>query len=75
MDVMALRWRGTVCAPMLRLVVDVAHATDIPICSKTKHGDVKLGGGPVIGIGQRQPSVLIERLRSARFGEGTSAPV
>ncbi len=37
--------------PDAALVVDVTHATDIPICSKPKHGDVKLGGGPVISIG------------------------
>ena len=37
--------------PDVALVVDVTHATDIPICSKPKHGDVKLGGGPVISIG------------------------
>lgn len=49
--------------PNAALVVDVTHATDIPICSKTKHGDVKLGGGPVISIGSSNHPVLIERLR------------
>lgn len=49
--------------PEVALVVDVTHATDIPICSKPRHGDVKLGGGPVISIGSANHPVLIERLR------------
>ncbi len=49
--------------PDAALVVDVTHATDIPICSKTKHGDVKLGGGPVISIGSANHPVLVERFR------------
>ena len=49
--------------PDVALVVDVTHATDIPICSKPKHGDVKLGGGPVISIGSANHPVLVERLR------------
>jgi putative aminopeptidase FrvX len=48
--------------PDVALVVDVTHATDIPICSKPKHGDVKLGGGPVISIGSANHPVLVERL-------------
>lgn len=50
--------------PNAALVVDVTHATDIPICSKPKHGDVKLGGGPVISIGSSNHPVLVERLRA-----------
>ncbi len=49
--------------PDVALVVDVTHATDIPICSKTKHGDVKLGGGPVISLGSSNHPVVVERLR------------
>ncbi len=49
--------------PNAALVVDVTHATDIPICSKPKHGDVKLGGGPVLSIGSSNHPVLVERLR------------
>jgi len=50
--------------PNAALVVDVTHATDIPICSKPKHGDVKLGGGPVISLGSSNHPVLVERLRA-----------
>jgi putative aminopeptidase FrvX len=49
--------------PDVALVVDVTHATDIPICSKPKHGDVKLGGGPVVRIGSANHPVLVDRLR------------
>ena len=48
--------------PDVALIVDVTHATDIPICSKPKHGDVKLGGGPVISIGSANHPLLVERL-------------
>jgi len=50
--------------PDIALVVDVTHATDIPICSKTKHGDVKLGQGPVISIGSSNHPLLVERFRT-----------
>lgn len=48
--------------PTIALVVDVTHATDIPACSKAKHGDVRLGAGPVISIGSSNHPVLCERL-------------
>ncbi len=49
--------------PDVALVVDVTHATDIPNCSKTKHGDVKMGKGPVISIGSVNHPVVNARLR------------
>lgn len=48
--------------PSVALVVDVTHATDIPPCSKPKHGDVKMGGGPVISLGSSNHPVVCERL-------------
>jgi len=48
--------------PAIAIVVDVTHATDIPPCSKAKHGDVRLGAGPVISIGSSSHPVLCERL-------------
>lgn len=50
--------------PDAALVVDVTHATDIPACSKPKHGDIKLGGGPVVCMGSSNHPVLVERLRA-----------
>ena len=37
--------------PDLALVVDVTHATDYPTVSKSQHGDVKMGKGPVLTHG------------------------
>jgi endoglucanase len=50
--------------PDVALVVDVTHATDIPNCSKTKHGEVRMGGGPVISIGSANHPVVNARLRA-----------
>ena len=49
--------------PDVALVVDVTHSTDIPNCTKTKHGDVKMGNGPVISIGSANHPVVNARLR------------
>lgn len=51
--------------PDVALVVDVTHATDTPLSDKKKHGDVKLGAGPVISIGSsNHPRVnaLLEKI-------------
>jgi endoglucanase len=49
--------------PDVALVVDVTHATDIPNCTKSKHGDVRMGNGPVISIGSANHPVVNARLR------------
>jgi endoglucanase len=49
--------------PDVALVVDVTHATDIPSCSKPKHGDVALGKGPVLSLGSVNHPVVNARLR------------
>jgi endoglucanase len=56
--------------PDIAVVIDVTHATDIPLCSKTKHGDVKLGGGPVVSIGSANHPVLVERFRQVAAKHG-----
>lgn len=58
--------------PDVALVVDVTHATDIPNCSKAKHGDVALGKGPVISIGSVNHPVVNARLREIGKKEGIS---
>ena len=50
--------------PDIALVVDVTHATDIPLCTKSKHGDVKLGEGPVISLGSSNHPVVNARLEA-----------
>lgn len=56
--------------PDVALVIDVTHATDTPQASKAKHGDVRLGGGPVISVGSSNHPVVNRRLRdvAARAG-------
>lgn len=48
--------------PDVALVVDVTHATDWPGPSKAKHGDVKMGKGPVIEHGALVHPVVRKRL-------------
>lgn len=48
--------------PDVALVADVTHATDTPAHKKSKHGDVKLGGGPVLSYGSSNHPVVNERL-------------
>jgi putative aminopeptidase FrvX len=48
--------------PDLALVVDVTHATDYPDVKQTAHGEIKLGGGPVLTRGTCNHPLLFERL-------------
>jgi endoglucanase len=47
------------------LVVDVTHATDYPGLEKRKHGEYRLGGGPVIGRGASLSNMVSEQLMEA----------
>jgi endoglucanase len=51
------------------VVVDVTHATDYPGVEKRKHGDFKLGGGPVIARGAATNPVVFELLLAAAEAE------
>jgi endoglucanase len=44
------------------VVVDVTHATDYPGVEKRKHGDFKLGGGPVLARGAAINPVVFDLL-------------
>lgn len=44
--------------PVAGIAVDVTHATDYPGAEKTRAGDVKIGGGPVIARGANINPVL-----------------
>lgn len=48
--------------PTVAIVVDVTHATDHPSVEKKEHGDVKLGGGPVLSRGSAVNPVVFELL-------------
>ena len=48
--------------PNVAVCLDVTHATDTPGIDKTKHGAVKLGGGPSITHGTCCHPLVIQRL-------------
>ncbi|MGH7499639.1 MAG: M20/M25/M40 family metallo-hydrolase [Gemmatimonadales bacterium] len=56
--------------PDVAIVVDVTHATDYPGIDKRKHGDYKLGGGPVISRGASVSEVVFELLAATAEAEG-----
>jgi len=51
------------------LVVDVTHATDCPGIEKKQHGDVKLGGGPVLARGSAVNPVVFNLLQETAEAE------
>lgn len=58
--------------PDVGLAFDVTHATDYPGISKTKYGDIRCGGGPVIARGPNINPVIFERLVAAAEAEGVA---
>lgn len=56
--------------PLVAVVVDVTHATDIPGAEKKKHGEAKLGGGPVLTRGATINPVVFTLLRDTAVAEG-----
>ena len=48
--------------PDVAIVIDVTHATDYPGIEKRKHGDYRLGGGPVLARGASVSEVVFEML-------------
>lgn len=48
--------------PHVALIVDVGHATDHPDCDPRKHGETKLGGGPIICRGPNINPKVYNRL-------------
>lgn len=64
--------RGAITAtygvnPDFAIAVDVGHAVDHPDCDPRKHGDHKLGGGPIISRGPNVNPLVFERIeRCAR---------
>jgi endoglucanase len=56
------RTSATLLEALAAFVVDVTHATDTPGTEKKRHGDVKLGGGPVLSRGAGVNGVLFDLL-------------
>jgi putative aminopeptidase FrvX len=48
--------------PHVAIVIDVTHATDYPGIEKRRHGDIRLGGGPVISRGASVSEIVFEML-------------
>ncbi|CAF0689727.1 M42 family metallopeptidase [Candidatus Methylacidithermus pantelleriae] len=49
--------------PDAAIVIDVGHATDIPIANKKKFGEIRLGAGPILSRGSANHPGLVERLQ------------
>ncbi|MEO8226575.1 MAG: M42 family metallopeptidase [Gemmatimonadota bacterium] len=56
--------------PSVAIVVDVTHATDYPGMDKRRHGDYRLGGGPVLSRGASVNPVVFEMLADTAEREG-----
>ena len=56
--------------PTVAIVVDVTHATDTPGVDKNRHGEVKLGGGPVLARGSVANPRVVELLAETAAAEG-----
>ena len=61
--------------PVAGIAVDVTHASDYPGCDKTRQGEVKLGGGPVIARGPNINPVMGEMLQATADEKGISVHV
>jgi putative aminopeptidase FrvX len=55
--------------PEVAIVIDVTHATDYPGIEKRRHGDYRLGGGPVLSRGASVSEVVFELLAAAADAE------
>lgn len=64
------RTSATGLEPDAAIVVDVTHATDCPGIEKHRHGEVKLGGGPVLSRGSAVHNRVFDRLVDAAEAEG-----
>jgi endoglucanase len=58
--------------PDVAVVIDVTHATDYPGIDKRRHGDYRLGGGPILSRGASVSELVFERL--AKAAEAESIP-
>jgi endoglucanase len=61
--------------PAAGIAVDVTHASDYPGCDKTKQGDIKLGGGPVVVRGPNINPVIGEMLQDTAEEKGISVHI
>lgn len=55
--------------PQVGIAVDVGHATDHPDCDSRKHGETKLGQGPILCRGSNISPLVFDRLVSCAEAE------
>ncbi|MFL5518770.1 MAG: M20/M25/M40 family metallo-hydrolase [Gemmatimonadales bacterium] len=55
--------------PHVAIVIDVTHATDYPGIEKRRHGDYRLGSGPVLSRGASVSELVFELLAAAAEAE------
>ncbi len=53
----------TIYTPDCNIVVDVTHSIDYPGVSTEEHGEIKLGGGPVLSYGSVNNKKLVGKLK------------
>lgn len=63
------RTSATGLAPRVAVVVDVTHATDTPGVEKKRHGDIRLGAGPVLSRGSAVNPRVFDLLVAAAEAE------
>jgi putative aminopeptidase FrvX len=61
--------------PQVGIAVDVTHATDHPTLDRKEHGDIRIGGGPVLARGPAINPVVYRRLHDAAKREGIEVQV
>ncbi|MEE9206949.1 MAG: M20/M25/M40 family metallo-hydrolase [Gemmatimonadota bacterium] len=61
--------------PHVGIVIDVTHSTDHPSIEKKEHGDVRLGGGPVLARGAAINPVVYRHLLAAAEAEGITVQI
>ncbi len=64
------RTSASALTPTVAIVVDMTHATDTPGADKNRHGDVKLGGGPVLTRGSATNPRVVALLAEVAEAEG-----
>lgn len=61
--------------PQVGIAVDVTHATDHPTLDRKEHGDIRIGGGPVLARGAAINPVVYRLLHDAAKREGIEVQV
>ncbi len=61
---------GYVVMPDISISIDVDFATDVPGCSKTQYGDIRLGGGVVVACCLDSDMTIVEQMKKIASDNG-----